>query len=259
MRFAPACRVHDAARRFRHFAYRPDAPSCPQLGIVDIEGDLYFGAVNHVEEEIYRLHQRNPEQRFGFCCACARQPRRFQRHPHAGKRRPLLPGAGRRRVSDARRAACPADDERHGLSAVRAPDHLLGKDDAIEQIFYRVLDPAICIYECPVRAFRECQNLPKRDVAVRMPRLREIPEGLLIEITPRELWRQLTDGDPRPTVIDVREPREFHRGHIPARPVPLATILSDMCACPTTGYRAVCQSGGAAMGRLRYPAWASWT
>jgi len=78
-----------------------------------------------------------------------------------------------------------------------------------------------------------------------MPRLREIPEGLLIEITPRELWRQLTDGDPRPTVIDVREPREFHRGHIPeARPVPLATILSDSVRLPNDRRIVlVCQSG----------------
>ena len=240
-------RVHEVLPDpdFRHFAYRPDAPSCPQLGIVDIEGDLYFGAVNHVEEEIYRLHQRNPEQRFLLL--------RMQHVNHVDFSgihmlenvvryyRELggdvfLMRVGQRVLQTMSATGC--------LRFVR-PDHLLGKDDAIEHIFYRVLDPAICIYECPVRAFRECQNLPKRDVAVRMPRLREIPEGLLIEITPRELWRQLTDGDPRPTVIDVREPREFHRGHIPeARPVPLATILSDSVRLPNDRRIVlVCQSG----------------
>ena len=32
--------------------------------MIDIAGDLYFGAVNHIEEAIYAILARNPEQRF---------------------------------------------------------------------------------------------------------------------------------------------------------------------------------------------------
>ena len=41
-------------------------------------------------------------------------------------------------------------------------DHFLDPDEAIPFLFHRVLDPAICIYECPMRVFQYCQNLPKR-------------------------------------------------------------------------------------------------
>ena len=33
--------------------------------------------------------------------------------------------------------------------------HILSEDTAIDHLFYKVLDPAVCIYECEVRAFRE--------------------------------------------------------------------------------------------------------
>ncbi|MCC7354293.1 MAG: SulP family inorganic anion transporter, partial [Anaerolineae bacterium] len=49
---------------FTHFVYRPDKPPCPQLGIIEILGDLYFGAVHHIEESIQENSDRNPSQRF---------------------------------------------------------------------------------------------------------------------------------------------------------------------------------------------------
>jgi SulP family sulfate permease len=50
--------------QFRHFVYEPDKDQCPQLGIIDIYGDLYFGAVNHVEEFILDYGRKHPDQRF---------------------------------------------------------------------------------------------------------------------------------------------------------------------------------------------------
>jgi SulP family sulfate permease len=105
----------------------------------------------------------------------------------------------------------------------------LAEDEAISYLFYRVLDPAICIYECPVRAFKECQNLPKRININDIPLLHEIPKGSVIDIPPRQLWEQLHNGsEKKPLVVDVREPREFRQGHLPeARLEPLSHILAE--------------------------------
>ena len=43
---------------------QPEKPPCPQLGIITVVGDLYFGAVNHVEELIRAHMERHPGQRF---------------------------------------------------------------------------------------------------------------------------------------------------------------------------------------------------
>ena len=49
---------------FKHFTYQPENPPCPQLAVIEIQGDLYFGAVNHVEETIMAYLEQHPEQRF---------------------------------------------------------------------------------------------------------------------------------------------------------------------------------------------------
>src|SRR5690606_28651903 len=61
---APRVQAVVPDERFRHFVYLPDKPVCPQLGVIDILGDLYFGAVNHVEEAIHRFQNEHPEQRY---------------------------------------------------------------------------------------------------------------------------------------------------------------------------------------------------
>jgi len=102
-------------------------------------------------------------------------------------------------------------------------------------MFYHVLDPVVCIYECPLRVFKECQNLPKQIELEGIPHEGEIPEGIVFSITPQELWQRLhaEQKTPLPLVIDVREPREFKRGTIPgARAVPLPKILSDLVKFP---------------------------
>jgi SulP family sulfate permease len=85
-----------------------------------------------------------------------------------------------------------------------------------------------------VRAFRECQNLPKPDYTreMRLPlgdgvdRVGELDE--VPGVSPTDLWRELRDHA-APQVIDVREPREFKGGHIPgALSLPLPELLSDL-------------------------------
>jgi SulP family sulfate permease len=125
-------------------------------------------------------------------------------------------------------------------------DRFLPDDGAISYLYHRILDPAVCIYECEVRAFLECQNLPKQLTtdSERIPLRTQIPTGQVAEISPPELWRQLCGATP-PLVIDVREPREFSQGHIPqAQLIPLRQLLSAEMDLPRD--RAivfVCQGG----------------
>jgi SulP family sulfate permease len=49
---------------------------------------------------------------------------------------------------------------------------------------------------------------------------------------PQELWHDLHSSEP-PTLIDVREPREYKRGHIPqAQVIPLPKIIADTSQVP---------------------------
>ncbi|MGE4561197.1 MAG: SulP family inorganic anion transporter [Desulfobulbus sp.] len=56
-------RVPDSRYSYRPFTTDPNLPECPQLKIVRIDGSLYFGAVNHVREELQRILQQSPEQK----------------------------------------------------------------------------------------------------------------------------------------------------------------------------------------------------
>lgn len=133
-------------------------------------------------------------------------------------------------------------------------NHILEEDVAIDFLFHHVLDPAVCIYECPVRVFRECQNLPKRfdliDPGARgyglgdNHNVRATPETFL---TPRDLWHTLrfAPTNQHPVVLDVREPREFRRSHIAeAQSVPLSTLLRDeLILAENRPIVLVCRSG----------------
>lgn len=230
---------------FKHFAYQPNKPPCPQLGIFRISGDLYFGAVNHVEETIRQILARNPRQRYMLL--------RMQGVNHCD-----ISGI---HMLESLRRICKEQGGDLYLMKVRKPvydlmvstgfrdllgtDHYLLEDQAIGHLFYKVLDPAICIYECDVRAFKECQNLPKQTLPPGVRLQTVIPQTSLPEISAQELWQKLKRSPNPPLVIDVREPREFKQGHIPqAQLIPLAKFLLEPPDFPTDRATVVvCRSG----------------
>jgi SulP family sulfate permease len=135
------------------------------------------------------------------------------------------------------------------------PAHFLSEDEAIPYLFYKTLDPAICIYECEVRAFKECQNLPKRIIeSAEVPPHTEIPPESVASITPQALWEKLRNSENEiPLVIDVREPREFRLGHIPqAQLIPLPKLLSDTSDLPADREIVVVCRGGRRSTRATY-------
>lgn len=233
---APRVQVVVPDESFQHFAHRPDAPLCPQLGIVEIQGDLYFGAVSHIEETILSLAAQYPQQRF----LLIRMHHVNQMDFSGVHMLENLVSTYRDRggavflVRVSPRALHLM--EATGCLAFIGEANLLDEDSAIDYIFHHIMDPAICIYECPVRVFRECQNLPKRfDLLDLNPP--EIGTGFAPPggdedkvIAPRELWRLLRTLPPvqQPLVIDVREPREFKRSHVAeAQSMPLSTLIRD--------------------------------
>ena len=213
---------------FSHFAEIHDTYPCSQLAILDIFGDLYFGASSHIDEAI-RIHQEaHPSQRFLLL-------RMFSvdlidiSGVHALE---SIVRSLRQRGGDVfmMRTQEPVLNifKSTGFYDYLGDDHFLSYGDAIGYIFNRVLDPTICIYECEARVFRECQNLPRpaKHPAERT-RPVEMPRGKVASIKASELWLELQERTP-PVVIDIREPREYKQGHIPqAESIPIFTLLTD--------------------------------
>lgn len=218
--------------RYRHFIYQPEKTPCPQLAVLDILGDLYFGAVSHVEKAIGQHLAANPTQRLLLVRMHSVQQCDFSGiHALESIVRSIRDQGGdlfmvrvREPVLDLMRTT--------GFWATLGGDHFLEEDAAISHLFYKVLDPAVCIYECEVRAFKECQNLPKATFPSEIPLHTEIPTGRVAEVPPRDLWQRLHSSSP-PHIVDVREAREFRQSHIPeARLVPLSRLLCEAPELP---------------------------
>ncbi|WP_299645013.1 SulP family inorganic anion transporter [uncultured Chloroflexus sp.] len=231
---------------FRHWESAHGRPTCPQLLVVDLQGDLYFGAVNHVEEHLVRLLDHHPSVRFMLL-----RMHSVNQCDVSGIRaldtiRRILRVRGGDLYFVRVRASVMYRMQISGFYEQLGPERFLDEDKAIEFLFHRVLDPAVCIYECDRRVFRECQELPKQT----LPGHLAIPllDGKSpAQIAPRPLWEALHSPQP-PLVIDVREPREFQRGHIPgARNIPLSRLIHERDAVPAGPVVLVCRSGRRSM------------
>jgi sulfate permease, SulP family len=222
--------------KFSHFTYQPDKEPCPQLAIIEVYGDLYFGAVNHIEEFIADYADAHSEQRFLLLRLNHVNTCDFSgiHMLESVVRTYRERGGDVYLVGTNYRVKQMISSSEFDLFL--GEDHLLEDDEAISKLFYQNLDPAACIYECSIRAFQECQNLPKRVALANIPLLSEIELDHVLLVKPMQLWEWLNPlrgnsaGTAVPTlpyVIDVREPREFNQGHIvEANLVPLPKILS---------------------------------
>jgi SulP family sulfate permease len=208
---------------YKHLIYQPEKPECPQLAVVEVRGDLYFGAVDHVEKQIMAHMRQHPEQIYLLL-----RMQNVQVIDISGIHMlEFLLSAYRETGGDMYlvKVRGPVYERMKNLGFVHrlGEDHFLEEDEAISHLFYHVLDPAICIYECDVRVFAECQNLPRPTEHLPIPHI-TAPDFSLPRIAPLALYKALREADP-PLVVDVREPREFRRSHIPqAINVPLSRL-----------------------------------
>lgn len=224
---------------FEFFREQGDLPACPQLGVIEILGDLYFGATHHVEEVIHKNREQHPSQRFLLLRTNSVDQIDISGvHMLEAIAKSYRQLGGDIYITRYQKAVLQILRD-SGFSHALGEDHFLGRDrNAIQTIYTHVLDPAICIYECPHRVFKECQNLPKRlDLigeiepalagALKLPAL-----APAVTTSAAALWQALHEPQP-PLVIDVREPREFRSGHIPqAQNIPLPGLLANLQQLP---------------------------
>ena len=212
---------------FRHMrpSHESEDIQCPQLSILSIEGDLYFGAANHVED-LLRSHL----PQFGARRFVLLQLQNMVRVDISGVRvlenyvRFVREQGGDVYFFKVKELA----DRLFRSSGFRefvGPDHFLDDDTAIGYLFQRVLNPKECIYDCPHRVFQECQNLPKITIPFQEILLANPGAPEVDLVTVDELLSVLGTIGRGSLLIDVREQLEWDRGHIPvARHMPYSTF-----------------------------------
>ena len=229
---------------FRHFVHHPDLPVCPQLGVMNIRGPLFFGAVYHLEEELRHNLENHPGQNIlvlrmhGVDICDLSGIEMLESTVNTYRRlggdvflvRPREPVLNMMRDSGF-------------LDESLGEDHILEQEGAVEFLFDNVLDPAVCIYECEQRVFAECQALEKHPYDLRLP-----PAPRHVHVHARHVSvRQFQElaGDTRAVVIDIREQEEYLAGHVPgASLLPLRLLPEKGSELPRDrNVLLVCRSG----------------
>jgi SulP family sulfate permease len=161
----PAIRImgFDSTGAARPFVVRGDVasplPECPQLKMIRMEGEVYFGAVSHVGDQLRDL--RAPASSPKHLLVMSKSMNFIDLAAAEMWRTELVA----RRVAGGdlyfHRPRAPVLElwQRIGFMAELGTDHIFpAKRIAIATIFDR-LDRAICAH-CTIRVFEECQTLP---------------------------------------------------------------------------------------------------
>jgi SulP family sulfate permease len=230
---------------FRHFVEREGAPCCPQLGVINIRGALFFGAASHVEDELLANYESNPGQNHLLL-------RMHGVHQCDLSGIDVLEGivrlyrdAGGDVFMVQVRPEVRRIMQTSGFEDLIGTGNVLLQEGAIEWLFEHRIDPAVCIYECEHRVFAECQPLEKHPYDIRLPefpvRFRYPERQLAVPEFEDALRSHRHDG----LLIDVREREEFVQGHLAdARLIPLREIIEDAELLPRDRpILLVCRSG----------------
>jgi SulP family sulfate permease len=134
-----------------------DNPGCPQLAILRVRGSLYFGAAEHVGEQLHRVDEIEPRRRWLMLMM---QGVNFLDHAgvhllqHEARRRRAM-GGGVMLVTV--QPGVRETLERVGYIAEEGGDRIVfSKGDALRTL-YPLLDSGIC-RDCRLRIFEECQQ-----------------------------------------------------------------------------------------------------
>jgi sulfate permease, SulP family len=146
----------------------PKALECPQLKMIRIDGSLFFGAVNHISEELHNLAKQNPEQchiliigsgiNFIDVSGCAMLLQE-SRSMHLAGRQLYMCSLKASVIETVQRGACA---RRVGENNIFA-----SKREALERIVPR-LDPERCRL-CNLRLFKECEQAPGPETVKQYP------------------------------------------------------------------------------------------
>jgi SulP family sulfate permease len=145
----------------RHMVTDPTLPECPQIKIVRVDGSLFFGAVDHVQNEFQRMLTLNPDQKHLMIIGNG-----INFIDIAGAET-LVQEAKRRRarggglyLSKVKEEVCNILKRGKYVEELGGENIFVTKGDAITSIFGR-LDRSIC-ERCDKRIFLECQKVEYR-------------------------------------------------------------------------------------------------
>jgi SulP family sulfate permease len=152
-------RVPDPAAPNRHLVTDPKLAECPQLKIVRIDGSLFFGAVDHVQNVLHQQSVERPEQRHLLVIGNG-----INFIDIAGAEL-LVQEARRRRALGGDIYLAKVKEEvceilrRGGFAEKFGHENIFAtKSHAIATIVHK-LDPSVCA-QCDKRIFLECRDLP---------------------------------------------------------------------------------------------------
>ena len=145
-------------RKFSTLTENSRLQECPQLHIMRIDGNLFFGSVAYIREKFARLAQRKPEQKH---LAIVAQGISFVDIAAADV---LGNEAERRRneggdlyLINAKAGLWESLDECHALDKIQSRNIFQSKSAALHGIFQK-LDKSVCRH-CTARTFRECNTV----------------------------------------------------------------------------------------------------
>ncbi|TMH38270.1 MAG: SulP family inorganic anion transporter [Betaproteobacteria bacterium] len=156
--------IRDVKPDFRggslHFDADTSLPDCPQMKMLRVNGSIFFGAVEHVEEAFHRVDRENPQQKHLLIAASGINivdisgAEALTRE--AARRRKMGGGLHFYFMKDAVRQML---DKGGYLKTIGEENIFSQKTNAIASIYSR-LDSEIC-RRCTVRIFPQCQpSLP---------------------------------------------------------------------------------------------------
>ena len=200
---------------FRYFLPEADRSVCPQLGMIAIEGSLYFGAVHHVENAIRRNSEQHPDQyllllRLHLVDKCdvsgihmlEAVVRRYR-----DQNGDVYVVGARPQVVEMMEAS--------GFIEYIGRGNLLPRENAVSHLFHHVLDGRICQYHCNVRVFAECQPIIKSSDIGGDEAGVHGKEYDVDYCTAEDLHTAINTETEKAIVFDVREKSEYGHLHIP--------------------------------------------
>jgi SulP family sulfate permease len=147
-------------RLYKHaFSSDPDLPECKQLKIIRIDGSLFFGSVNHLQERFDRIRADHPEKKHLAIIASGINFVDLQ-GGHA-----LVEEAQRRKDAGGKLYLINVKErlwdslERGGDLEVIGDRNIFQSKNAAIHAIYHQLDKSICV-GCEQRIFQECRSVP---------------------------------------------------------------------------------------------------
>lgn len=145
---------HDPARKF--IPASPAAPECPQMTALSINGSIFFGAVNHVQQELQAIDEADPRKKHVLLLG-----KGINFVDIAGAEMLAQEAKRRRRMGGGlylagmKEAALSMLAKGRYIPDIGAENIFAGKKEALHTIFSK-LDKEIC-RNCQVRIFNECR------------------------------------------------------------------------------------------------------